>query len=171
MSRQSSSIQSKYKSLGVLVFLACNILLIFHNNQSTIKSTISNSNPTLLWMQQKFPLSSTLRTQMQMHQSNVWFCQTAKPIRQVLNPNVDDQFSNQLKSTPKVEAKRKCERQLQDEPRCLQKSQCCELLNLEEILQWKMNRRATTSGRIKMSWRISMLEVSYSWGNLEETLQ
>ena len=115
--------------------IPCAILLILHGNQSTIKSTISNSNPTLLWMQQKCPLSSTLRTQMQMHQSNDELCQTAKPIRQVLNPNVDDQFSNQLKSTPKVEAKRKCEQQLQDEPRCLQKSQCCERLILEKILQ------------------------------------
>jgi len=52
-----------------------------------------------------------------MRQSNGELFQTAKPIGQVLNPNVDDRFSNQLKSTPKVEAKRKCEQQLQDEPR------------------------------------------------------
>ncbi len=52
---------------------------------------------------------------MELHQSNGELCQTAKPIGQVLNPNVDDRFSNQLKLTPKVEAKRKCKRQLQDE--------------------------------------------------------
>ena len=51
---------------------------------------------------------------MQMRQSNGELYQTAKPIGQVLNPNVDDRFSNQLKSTPKVEAKRKCEQQLQE---------------------------------------------------------
>jgi len=62
---------------------------------------------------------------MQMRQSNGEFCHTAKLIGQVLNPNVDDRFSNRLKSTPKVEAKCKWERQLQDEPWCLQKSQCC----------------------------------------------
>ncbi len=60
---------------------------------------------------------------MQMSQCNGEMCQTAKPIGQVLNQNVDDPFSNQLKSKPKVEAKRKCEQQLQVEPRCLQKSQ------------------------------------------------
>jgi len=63
---------------------------------------------------------------MRMRQSNGELFQTAKPIGQVLNPNVDDRFSNQLKSTPKVEAKHKCEQQLQDKPRCLQKSECCE---------------------------------------------
>ena len=59
------------------------------------------ATPHFIEMQQKFSLSNTLRTQLQMCQKNGGLCQTAKPIGQELYPNADDQFSNQLKSTTK----------------------------------------------------------------------
>ncbi len=47
--RKSSSRHWRYNSLGVFFFFSCTIQYISLSNQPTIESTISNSNPTLLW--------------------------------------------------------------------------------------------------------------------------
>ena len=56
------------------------------------------ATPHLFGMQQLFPLSYNLRTQLQICPRNGGLCQTATPIRQELYPNVSNRFCNRLKS-------------------------------------------------------------------------